>query len=110
MTHLVLENFSGLSPRTGPANLAPNQAQKARNLKLQSGELRPWRKALAAYTPAGSDTTTIDRLTNPSTGNSVWLEWQADVNVAPGPVADVSEARVYYTGDGTPKKTNWALA
>lgn len=110
MTHLVLENFSGLSPRTGPANLAPNQAQKARNVKLQSGELRPWRKPVAAYAPAGADTNTIYRLTNPATGNSVWLEWAGDVNVAPGPIADVSEARIYYTGDGAPKKTNWALA
>jgi hypothetical protein len=36
--------------------------------------------------------------------------WNTEVDVAPGPIADVSEARIYYTGDGTPKKTNWAMA
>lgn len=110
MTFIALENFSGISPRTGPANLAPNQAQVARNLKLQSGELRPWRKPMYNYTPAGSDVRTIYRLQNTSTGAAVWLEWGTDVNAVPGPIADTSEFRVYYTGDGGPKKTNWTLA
>ena len=42
---------------------------------------------------------------------SVWLEWANDVDVVPGPVADVYEYRLYYTSSGfSPKKTNWALA
>ena len=110
MTFIALESFSGISPRTGPSNLASNQAQVARNLKLQSGELRPWRKPLYNYTPAGADVRTIYRLQNTSTGGAVWLEWGTDVNVVPGPIADTSEFRVYYTGDGAPKKTNWNLA
>lgn len=110
MTYIALEGFSGISPRTGPSNLAPNQAQVARNLKLQSGELRPWRKPLYNYTPANNDVRTIYRLQNTATGGAVWLEWETDVNVVPGPIADTSEVRVYYTGDGAPKKTNWNLA
>lgn len=110
MPFINLQDFSGISPRTGPANLAANQAQVARNAKLQSGELRPWRKPLETYTPDGGDTNTIYRLVNPSTGAGVWLEFAVDVNVVPGPVADTTEGRVYYTGDGVPKKTNWALA
>ena len=110
MTYIALEGFSGISPRTGPSNLASNQAQVARNLKLQSGELRPWRKPLYNYTPANNDVRTIYRLQNTATGGAVWLEWETDVNVVPGPIADISEVRVYYTGDGTPKKTNWNLA
>lgn len=110
MSFIKLEGFSGISPRTGPTNLAPNQAQVARNLKLQSGELRPWRKPLYNYTPANDDVRTIYRMQNPAIGGAVWLEWETDVNVVPGPIADVSEVRVYYTGDGLPKKTNWNLA
>ena len=110
MTFLSLEQFSGISPRTGPTNLAPNQAQLARNVKLQSGELRPWRKPTLVYDTGLPDPRTIYRLQNTATGASVWLEWGNDVDVVPGPIADVSEFRVYYTGDGTPKKTNWTLA
>jgi hypothetical protein len=110
MPYIKLEGFSGIAPRIGPTNLQPNQAQKARNLKLQSGELRPWRKPVLTYQPSGSDTNTIYKLTNPSTSASVWLEWSGDVNAVPGPIADTSEVRLYYTGDGAPKKTNWNLA
>jgi hypothetical protein len=110
VTYIALKEFSGIAPRVGPTNLAPNQAQKARNVKLQSGELRPWRRPLFTYAPSGSVTGTIYKMVNPSSGASRWLEFSGDVNVVAGPIADVSEVRVYYTGDTTPRKTNWALA
>ena len=108
MPYLKLENFSGISPRTGPTLLAPNQAQTAKNVKLQSGELRPWRKPLLTYTPGLSSPQTIYKL-NGATA-SVWLEFAGDVDVVPSPVADVSDYRVYYTDGAAPKKTNWNLA
>lgn len=110
MPYLKLDNFSGLSPRTGPTNLAPNQAQIAKNVKLQSGEIRPWRNPHFAYTPGNSNVQTIYKLENTTLGLSVWLEWAADVDVVPGPVADTTDFRVYYTDGTAPKKTNWALA
>lgn len=110
MPNIRLDSFSGISPRTGPADLAPNQAQVAKNTKLQSGDIRPWRKPLLAYTPGLGDVRTIYRMLNPSTSATAWLEWGTDVNVVSGPVADTSEVRVYYTGDSTPRKTNWNLA
>ena len=110
MPYLKLDNFSGLSPRTGPTNLAPNQAQIAKNVKLQSGEIRPWREPLVAYTPGGTNTQTIYKLENSTLGTSAWLEWATDVDVVPGPVADLTDFRVYYTNGVVPKKTNWALA
>lgn len=110
MPYLKLEAFSGISPRTGPTNLQPNQAQVAKNVKLQSGELRPWRKSVLAYQPGLSDTHTIYKLENLSTGGSAWLEWATDVDVVPSPVADISDYRVYYTDGVAPKKTNWAMA
>lgn len=110
MPYLKLDNFSGLSPRTGPTNLAPNQAQTANNVKLQSGEIRPWRKPVPVYTPGLSDVLSIYKLENSNTGGSAWLEFSVDTDVVPGPVADTSEFRVYYTDGTAPKKTNWNLA
>lgn len=110
MPFLKLEGFSGISPRTGPALLAPNQAQTAKNVKLQSGELRPWRKSVLTYQPGLPDVHSIYRLENPSINSSAWLEFAADTDVVPSPVADTSEFRVYYTNGTAPKKTNWNLA
>jgi len=108
MPFLKLEGFSGISPRTGPALLQPNQAQVAKNVKLQSGELRPWRKPLLTYTPGLTSPQTIYKL-NGATA-SAWLEFAIDTDIVPSPVADVSDFRVYYTDGVAPKKTNWTLA
>lgn len=110
MPYLKLDGFSGISPRTGPALLQPNQAQTAKNVKLQSGELRPWRKPVSVYTCGLLDTHSIYRLENSNTGGTAWLEFTADTDVVPSPVADVSDFRVYYTDGAAPKKTNWNLA
>ena len=110
MPYLKLDGFSGISPRTGPALLQPNQAQVAKNVKLQSGELRPWRKPVFKYQPGLPDVHSIYKLENTSTGASAWLEFAADTDVVPSPVADTSDFRVYYSDGTAPKKTNWALA
>lgn len=110
MPYLKLDGFSGISPRTGPTNLQPNQAQTANNVKLQSGEIRPWRKPYLVYTPGGSNVQTIYKLENSTLGLSAWLEWATDVDIVPGPVADITDFRLYYTDGVAPKKTNWALA
>jgi len=110
MPYLKLEAFSGISPRTGPSNLQPNQAQIAKNVKLQSGELRPWKKSVLAYQPGTADTRTIYKLENITLGTETWLEWGIDVDVVPSPVADISDYRVYYTDGVAPRKTNWAMA
>lgn len=110
MPYLKLENFSGISPRTGPALLQPNQAQVAKNVKLQSGELRPWRKPVFRYQPGLPDVLSIYRLENTNIGGTAWLEFGVDTDIVPGPVADTTEFRVYYTDGVAPKKTNWNLA
>jgi hypothetical protein len=110
MPYLKLEGFSGISPRTGPALLQPNQAQVAKNVKLQSGELRPWRKSVLTYQPGLPDVRSIYRMENTVTGGTAWLEFDKDTDVVPGPVADTTEVRVFYTDGVAPKKTNWNLA
>lgn len=109
MPYIKIDNFSGTVPRTGPTQLEGNQAQTASNVKLQSRELRSWRKPTEEYTPTIPGVQTIYKLDGPG-GAFEWLTWAHDVDVVPGPVADISDYRVYYTGDGLPKKTNWNLA
>lgn len=110
MPFIKLEGFSGISPRTGPTQLAANQAQIARNVRVTSQELRSWKKEIKAYTPVLSPIKTVFRLSNIFSGAHKWLEWTTDVDIVHGPVSDLTENRIYYTGDGAPKKTNWALA
>lgn len=109
MPYIKLEDFSGIVPRTGPTQIDANQAQLASNVKLQSRELRSWALPTLVYTPSSTSTQTIYRIDSTG-GDKYWMEFNGDVDVVPGPVADINEFRYYYTGDGAPKKTNSALA
>ena len=44
MSTILLTDFTGIIPRKGATGLPDNAAQVARNVKLQSGEVRPWAK------------------------------------------------------------------
>jgi hypothetical protein len=110
MPYIKLENFSGIVPRTGDTQLAPNEATLARNVRVSSRELRSWRKPVSQYVSPVPNTQTIFKLYEESTGDFRWLTWDKDVNVVRSPVADDTDNRIYYTGDNGPKKTNWDLA
>jgi len=111
MPHIKITGFSGISPRTGPALLDASQAQIAKNVKLQSGELRPWRKETFVRECSSLATKTIYKFKGPDNVSPIWLEWTSDVDVVSGPVADTAEYRLYFTSDGfAPRKTNWLLA
>lgn len=109
MAFIKLQAFSGLSPRTGPTLLQANQAQVADNVRLQSGELRSWKNPVWTYSPTTELIHTIYQMMGPE-GDLYWLSWENEVDVAESPIFDVEDARIYYTGDGVPKKTNSALA
>jgi len=109
MGALRVNAFDGLVPRLSPTLLGDNFAQAAENVKLYSKELRYWRGPSLALNSALAHPLSVYRLYN-SAGASSWLMWNADVDVAPSPVSDTTEARVYFTGDGVPKKTNYSLA
>ena len=47
---LSLGNFTGIYPRQSKNYLLDNAAQVARNVKLFSGEIRPWMKPVKEYT------------------------------------------------------------
>jgi len=94
--------FSGIRPVRAKQLLEQNEAQTANNAKLVSGELRPWDNELKnADTELAVLVRTIFRYRS-----QFWLEWSADVDVAEGQVSGDTDFKLYYTGDGIPKKTN----
>jgi len=111
MARLTIKNFDGEYPRTGATFLPENGAMEALNVRLYSGELRAWlgpQAVQGALATAGA--VSIYRFENPTSQEVLWLSWDSDVDVQPTALNDVEDFRLYYTGDGTPKKTDWALA
>ena len=103
---ITADGFNGIAPRYGAKNLPDGAAQIAENVRLGSGELRPTSTSAAVTAALVSGSQTLYPL---GTGTFKYLSWAADVDVAPSPLAD-DEGRIYYTGDGPPKKTTLALA
>ena len=109
MPAIRVQAFDGLIPKLSPTLLGDSFAQVASNVKLYSKELRYWRGPVLTHSPPQDNYQTLYRLFDSGSG-SVFLLWLNEVDVAPSPVADTGESRIYYTGDGPPKKTNFALA
>ncbi|HKJ88874.1 MAG TPA: hypothetical protein VKA48_10240, partial [Gammaproteobacteria bacterium] len=103
---VVIEGLAGMRPRKDPKLLDAHQAQEATNCKLWRGTLAPWSKpANQSYDPAGGNATTIYYYQGLH-----WFEWDKDVDVIRSPIANDAYRRVYWTGDGPPKKTDQAVA
>lgn len=112
MPSLKISNFDGVVPRMSATMLAENQAQVADNVKLYSRELRYWKGPTLDYTPSTlSGTKTIYKhYVDPTASPAYyWLTWSEFVDVGLSPTTDTADYRLYYTGDGAPKKTNAAL-
>lgn len=111
MAGLKLMTTGGYVPRVAGHLLNDNEAQKAVNTKLYSGVLRSWRKP-APITPLVTVPATTETIYKglKTSGDDLWLAWDADVNVVSSPLESASPMMVFYTGDGVPKKTNSALA
>ncbi len=103
---LELTTFKGISPKVSADLIEGNAAQIAQNVKFQKGRLDPWFNILQEQALQATETVITIYLYE----DQYWLEWEADVDVVPSPVSGDTEAKLYYTGDGIPKKTNLALA
>lgn len=109
MSTIVLSNFTGIFPRQSDTGLPDNAGQVARNVKLQSGEIRPWRRPVRVQKALQKGVQSIFKMDG-SGGATLWCEWTDDTDVCYGPIADQEEFRVYYSEGGVCKKTNWQLA
>lgn len=105
---LSLGNFTGIYPRQSKNYLLDNAAQIARNVKLFSGEIRPWMKPVKEYTTMQDGVVSIFKMQGPGS-RTQWCEFTTDTDVVRGPVADAEDFRIYYSENGVCKKTNWEL-
>src|SRR5665811_83781 len=124
MVGFKVQSFSGVIPKMESRLLPENAAQIAVNVKLFSGGLRSWLKAVTVNTPSkGGNLQSCYRMYSTatiatSTSTEAWLAWPADVDVVRGPIAGDTAFKLYFTGDTTtatnaapgPRKTNLALA
>lgn len=97
MTVIKLAAFTGESPRTTPRLLPATGAQVAQSVRLEDGELAPYRKPLPVFTITGIASGQVQTIYRHL---GEWLAWDKVVHAVPGPVA---QDRLYYTGDGVPK-------
>ena len=110
MPALRIEGFGGEVPRQSDTELRQEEATLAENVKLYSGELRSWSGPRTEFDPVTTGLRSIYRFKNPSTSAVIWLTWALDVDVQRSSLDDPTDFRLYYTGNGIPKKTNWLLA
>ena len=105
MTIIHVPYFRGMEPRTAARKLNDYSGQEARNIELWSRELKPTRTNLILNTPtkAGEIQSIF-----PLAGK--WLHWPFDVDVAPSPLQNNQNGRVFYTGEYNPKATDELLA
>lgn len=98
--------FRGELPILDARLLPDNNAQRARNVYLKRGTLKPERAPLAVESLSSvANPSTLYRYPSGNNGDGFWLTWGMgrDVHVVKSPLANDDFNRVYWTGDGPPK-------
>lgn len=95
---LTFQQFSGIAPRIAPRLLPATLAQEALDVKLWSGELRPYyADEILQYIPSNIQSIYRYKWKN-KTYN--WLMWPYKTRVAKGPVYDDENNRIYFMNQG----------
>ena len=105
--------FRGELPILDARLLPENNAQVARNLYLKRGTLKPEKAPLAvASLPGVSNPANLYHYDAGNNGHGFWFSWSSiyDVDVVRSPIAADNYARVYWTGQGTPKMSSLSMA
>jgi hypothetical protein len=113
MSGVKLQRFLGKAPRIAPELLPDTSGQIATNVKLYSGDLIPYPQPVVVgnHGLVGVAPKTLYALRDPVTDEPVWLVWTTDVDIAtPAGTDTAGDQRFYYTGDGSPKVSTYALA
>jgi hypothetical protein len=111
VTTTKIAEFRATLPRVSPELLPGTAAQIARDVKLYSGDLIPT-PAPVVFAPAGRTGTirTLYGLRDPDTPDIKWLTWPDVVDIVSPAADEINEQRFYFTGDGKPKVSTYALA
>lgn len=111
MTTTKIAEFRGTLPRISPELLPGTAAQAAQDVKLYSGDLIPIPEPVVA---ANAERTgvlrTLYALRDPVTDDLKWLTWANEIDIVTPAADELDEQRFYYTGDGKPKVSTYALA
>lgn len=111
MTAIKITKLMGTAPKNASELLPDTTAQTARNCKLYSGDLIPYPEAtVVANTDRTGTIKTLYGMRDPSTNDLKWLSWTTDVDIVTPATDELDEQRIYYTGDGAPKVSTYALA
>ncbi len=115
MVAVKIQKFLGIAPKISSDLLPETAGQVAFNVKLDSGDLIPYKEPIKVASSGMTTTTkTLYGLKNPSDLSEIkYMTWSDYVDIttaAPEDVLDPNEQRFYYTGDGVPKVSNYTLA
>ena len=106
MVYFKRDRFSGIAPAVSSRLLAEQFGQIAENVDLESGRLVATTANSSELTLANSVRRSIYKYEYGSS-SSVWLQWNEDVSVVPGPIPGDTSDRLYFTGDDYPR-IGWA--
>lgn len=107
---LKISKFYGEAPKVSPELLPDTVAQIAFNLDISSGDLTPYRRAEVVGTLDKPGAIKTIYPLNDGAGGYKWLHWTTDVDVATAQIEGDTSQRIYYSGDGVPKVTDYTLA
>ena len=111
MAAIKITTFLGTAPKISPELLPNTAAQIARNCKLYSGDLIPFvAPTVVDNTERTGTIRTLHALRDPDTSELKWLSWTTDVDIVTPSATDSTEQKFFYTGDGVPKVSTYALA
>ena len=111
MGAVKIHKFLGEAPKISTELLPDGAAQVAYNTKLYSGDLIPYQEPVVVADANRTGTIkTLYALRDIAAGTLKWLTWATDVDIAVASSTEDDEQRFYYTGDGAPKVSNYALA
>ena len=104
--------FLGCNSLVHPKRLKPGLGVIAANILRGSADFRPLPAATTVVTTGGAtpiiSAWRMGRSTPSDTDN--WLQWTTDVDVVRTLIANDAAEEIHFTGDGSPKTTDTALA
>jgi hypothetical protein len=112
MAAIKLQKFLGTAPKLSSELLPDGAGQIAYNLQLYSGDLIPYSEpAITDSVPRLGVLKTLYGLRATVGSTDIdWLTWTSDVDIVTVSDSSDNEQRFYYTGDGAPKVSTFALA
>lgn len=103
--------FSGIRPRFDDRLLPEGNAQVAENILTERGGVRPMTGTAEVFALSKTSVQSIYRFGQTlDDEDQYWFHWTTDVNVVKGPIANDTEERTYWTGDGVPKYATAAIS